>query len=1623
MSAGDKVSYVKTKAVKEVFPDNPEYVWEDGFSSTDAEERAYKWFEYMKERFESFEHDKKSSIYRYNGMNWDDPSQRTIKMPNGSTGSGNYNHMIDDLRDALLYRVNSFGSDSKHGWRVFDKITGWYDVEAADSAVLVERHETLQRFLALLSEDETLARYDPLTSKEAITEIESTGDMKPIEYMFPMGVEDTNFIHYVVYEPEVIEASVTESDIEDIVSYELLNYLDTKGEALSPKRSLGIVMSKHSKALRPHIEYIQAILPALVEEFNEVFERDGAEAISAVFATKTLPETQDVVNEDKLVEIYKRISVSAIMKKVEKNKALFKRLDRIKPPSEGKSGGVSWPASAGGNYSLWITTDPFEVLTKSTGRKWSDRGISCENWDGCYCSGPASDVKYGNCIVWVYEQGKTEYREEIGRFMLRWGRAYNGGEVTGLDIGVEAQVYPKDPRQSPWGFNLLGAIGMILKDAGLLQYDNCKTPYQYKGYSDKAGGGNLKITYDNKIFLKGQGEVDVGNANALVTMASDENLSYADSGYVLNYGNGQALLALAQNPVVWIYENTIRRLFTRAMDLEEGPQIIRFLITAPVANYDWIQGALDTIEIFDDDYSVWNSDENIISFLMRSPLCTEALHYAILDSHPGYILNETVAPTWAVGYLNLFRGRLLDDTPMFSSAPADVLDAITDEVCSARFLEDFTRQKIGEMGDATVWDYITLTDRVVSRPSENKGWQRAFKKNYFKLKAMKNLLFQPNLSIRAYGKLLTEFDKMWKKAPGDTGDVYYEVLDHVRKLFALSYCLPLQESTNWGYIGTFGGISLNLNTMSNLLRSPMMVLDGEEIAAPVFSRQSAGTARRLITIFPELVEMPYDAYGEAAGDNEFIGLLLKNIRGGDVFKALAESPEVNNLALLYRQQDPNNKEGSIVNSYLTKRNYMALFNSIEAPAGAFAFEWKETPRLSVPERVVDVILEDVDMILEFGVAVVATWLRTEEQFRRFVNLVYAMSTMDYYDGESFTAPFYMDDMAALGWHFEQIEDLTTLIDAACGGYDLKGGLIDNPVLPEWVQLLLLKTDWESGEPVTFDSGFFAVSSLYEGDYASFMWKVQEKIAESSYVGLESVEILLSLGEDSIRNKIITNSKISIGDDLAQEILLEDPALLLQNYNLNIRSYMNIYRSWFEIVNQNPMGDKNRFAKRVYNTGRNYATLQEYHNRYFNNMSLYVDDNNYGKSGVFGNLKGGYLTEGMRFWRGGNFKKGLSLDSTYNAAPMNVEKGRPMALVDEPMFIPYPHAVWTADAEKTDERGLEFTNITLTVWQTVKQVADSYQLKGVSYFMDVDGAFTYNEEVEIEANSVDDIYGFIPAEDRGMNEDGQVLKWHRDVVLVFFDETNPEEMNTLPQWRQDLTMESFRETLKSVLKNPKIEEEFIQEILDGMENQVVRNDLGASFQLYPEEVYPIIDKQSLWSPSLIDANAKALFNTGEPFHNYENLLPTNMLFDVTLSEDDQEIRDAIGNNLRHIYRLQLWILSERLQDIIPIVYVYECITRPEIRADVKTRAMQIRQRRLAEYLDLMRRDEDPEVNDAEETHQYEWRMYSAEMSDILLKYCERMYPEDVKLQERLMESLIRGDINVGLEEMFEVAQRA
>ena len=654
----DKITYDKTKTILEIFPDNPEFDWktyghEDPPSHID--DKIEWWNQHLTNRWEEFEHNKKSSIYKHYGHNYPEPSQRTIKVPNGETPSGNSNPMVDDLVNAIDYRLANFNNDKKNGWRIFDKITGWYDVEAIDEEVAENRQALLRKFIELLSQDEYISTYDPMTNKEAITEVSASGKMKPIEYMFPLGDVDTDYLHYSVLEPQSKELIIEDDiSIRIIIKREILENIINSSSEVNEKQILGKLMSKYKKQFRPRIMFVREELNKWIPQYNALFLTEGIKSLNTELEALPFQKLEEEPGVGKLEETYKKILVSSLLKKI-KDKELRNKLQKRKPPEKKKKGGPLWPQSKGGEYSLWITTDPFEMLTKSTGRAWSEKSASCENWDGCYARGPVSDFKYGNCIVWVYSRGKTEYRQEIGRFILRWADAYKGGDFVGRDVGVEIQVYPKDPSLSPWGFNILGAIGRILKDAGLLNYDYCVTPYRFDGYSDKAGGGGVKIEYDSKIFLKGMGEVEVGDANALIVMANDERMSYGDSGYILNYGNENALLALSMNPIIWAYENTVRRLVNKSLDLEAGNQIIRFLVESDVANFDFIEGIVDNIDLFDENYGNPLDRDNVCQGLLRNGRCNEGTHYAMQKAHTGYTVdNVDVGGIDEMVYLALF---------------------------------------------------------------------------------------------------------------------------------------------------------------------------------------------------------------------------------------------------------------------------------------------------------------------------------------------------------------------------------------------------------------------------------------------------------------------------------------------------------------------------------------------------------------------------------------------------------------------------------------------------------------------------------------------------------------------------------------------------------------------------------------------------------------------------------------------------------------------------------------------------------------------------------------------------------------------------------------------------------
>jgi hypothetical protein len=468
-------------------------------------------------------------------------------------------------------------------------------------------------------------------------------------------------------------------------------------------------------------------------------------------------------------------------------------------------------------------------------------------------------------------------------------------------------------------------------------------------------------------------------------------------------------------------------------------------------------------------------------------------------------------------------------------------------------------------------------------------------------------------------------------------------------------------------------------------------------------------------------------------------------------------------------------------------------------------------------------------------------------------------------------------------------------------------------------------------------------------------------------------------------------------DIVKRLLSENPAAIFKNYNLNIRSYKNVYKDWVKILKKTFGGDTRRFKNLVDGLSIRRMVDTEYdgHSNLLSYVRQQMRSENY---------------EWTRYWRGGTYKKGLNLPTDTNAAPMNLERERPMALVDEPQLIDYPQLIWTADAEKEDDEH-RFSNIVLQKIDTVTLEDDLIRVTGRRYTRENRNGEPYNETY----NSVNDMYGFIPVEDRE-NPD---IKWRHGIILVIFDVSNPEELRSLPEWRLNTTERSVKESLEFYLKNEKLTNEDILNVCEDWKEGFTINSETDRFSIDLYNCFSIIDKNALWTPEIVDKYSKQLFNNGNAFRTYNNLSASAEILELSLSDNEIEIYESIGRFLRDMPQLQLWLMGEQFQKTIPILYVYECLVLPHIRGEVKDRARRLRDMRLAEFLNFIRRDEEPEVNDAEEMHPYEWKGFSSEMNTILINYCERMFPSDPVMQERLMERLISGKEYVSLEEMADV----
>jgi HEAT repeat protein len=197
-----------------------------------------------------------------------------------------------------------------------------------------------------------------------------------------------------------------------------------------------------------------------------------------------------------------------------------------------------------------ITTDPLEVLRKSSTRSWAEE--SCERIGGEFDKGPFSDIANNNAIAYVFF---GDNKEPSARVMMRWCESDKGK----TDIGVEPIMYP---RGRPYQFMIYDALSQILNEKGFGDYDECITPYIYEGYSDEMGRGHTKIKYKSP------------GADNLIRYASDPNIS-RNVALTLLEGSLPVRSALAENPGVCRHEEVVERI----LDKEDDGTVLSNLLT------------------------------------------------------------------------------------------------------------------------------------------------------------------------------------------------------------------------------------------------------------------------------------------------------------------------------------------------------------------------------------------------------------------------------------------------------------------------------------------------------------------------------------------------------------------------------------------------------------------------------------------------------------------------------------------------------------------------------------------------------------------------------------------------------------------------------------------------------------------------------------------------------------------------------------------------------------------------------------------------------------------------------------------------------------------------------------
>lgn len=166
-----------------------------------------------------------------------------------------------------------------------------------------------------------------------------------------------------------------------------------------------------------------------------------------------------------------------------------KLLDKYEAPAEIRKLMTSLPQkSTMDRIQIEISTDPADVLRKSTGQFWT----SCESEGGAYCQGNFTDIEAKNAIAIIRKNKDIDTRGKwAGRFMLRSCKSDDGQ----VDVGIEPRVYG-DTKLEHDAIKKMGEF-LLEQPEHYTAYSYCITPYDYEGYSDTMRDGGT-IVYGNK---------------------------------------------------------------------------------------------------------------------------------------------------------------------------------------------------------------------------------------------------------------------------------------------------------------------------------------------------------------------------------------------------------------------------------------------------------------------------------------------------------------------------------------------------------------------------------------------------------------------------------------------------------------------------------------------------------------------------------------------------------------------------------------------------------------------------------------------------------------------------------------------------------------------------------------------------------------------------------------------------------------------------------------------------------------------------------------------------------------------------------------------------------------------